>query len=229
MRLSLPSLPGPADVLGGAAAVRDGLVTAVDLVPRAAAAMTRVEGLLDRADALVARAEGLATRADAAVTLVETVASSADLAVARSAHSLEVAEITVRDAGRAAEAVSGLLSRLDTIMSTWEKPLRKLAPAAEKLADSLDPAEVQAVISIIDRMPVVLDYLENDVLPMMRQLDRVGPDVHELLEVVEDLRRVITGLPGVGLLRRRGETEPPEIEGSVHDEGEPANGAPRRR
>ena len=79
------------------------------------------------------------------------------------------------------------------------------------------------MISLIDRMPLVLDHLENDVLPMLQQLDRVGPDVHELLEVVEDLRRVVTGLPGVGLLRRRGEHEPPEIE-SVHEKSDDKRG-----
>ena len=46
-------------------------------------------------------------------------------------------------------------------------------------------------------------------LPVLSKLDRVGPDLHELLEVVEDLRRVMTGLPGIGLLRRRGDAEPP--------------------
>jgi hypothetical protein len=59
-------------------------------------------------------------------------------------------------------------------------------------------------------MPVVLEHMDTDLLPVLRTLDRVGPDLHELLEVVEDLRRVVTGLPGVGLLRRRGESEPPD-------------------
>ena len=40
-------------------------------------------------------------------------------------------------------------------------------------------------------------------------VDRVGPDIHELLAVVEDLRQVVTGLPGIGFLRRRGDDEPP--------------------
>jgi hypothetical protein len=40
---------------------------------------------------------------------------------------------------------------------------------------------------------------------MLRQLDKVGPDVHQILEVVQDLREALTGLPGVGMLMRRGE------------------------
>ena len=65
------------------------------------------------------------------------------------------------------------------------------------------------VIALVDRLPTLLEHMENDVLPVLTRLDRVGPDLHELLAVVEDLRRVITGLPGVGLLRRRGDDEPP--------------------
>lgn len=212
----LSALPGPAEVLDGAAALRDGVAAALELVPRAAAAMTRVEGLLDQAEDVVTRAEALVTRADSAVTKGEAVANAADVALARTQRTLDVAEISNRDAARAVEGSLGLLERLDVLLTTWEAPLRKLAPAAEKFAESLDPAEVEAAITLVDRMPVVLDHLENDVLPMLRQMDRVGPDVHELLEVVEDLRRVVTGLPGVGLLRRRSDDEPPEIE-SVHD------------
>jgi hypothetical protein len=218
MRLRLPTVPGPTDVLDAAIDVRDAATAVLGLVPRAATAMSRVEQLLDRADAVVTRAEGLVTRADATVTQAEAVNSSAGVAMARSRRTIDVAEITTRDAGRAVEGASGLLDRVDVLMTTWEKPLRTLAPVAERFASSLDPAEVQAAISLIDRMPLVLDHLENDVLPMLAQLDRVGPDIHELLEVVEDLRRVVTGLPGVGLLRRRGEDEPPEIEGSIHDD-----------
>jgi hypothetical protein len=196
--------------------VRDGVLAAVELVPRAAAAMTRLEALLDRAEAALDQTDTILARADLTVTHAEQISTDATDAVSRVAGTLEVTAITARDAGRAVDGASGLITRLDVLLTTWEKPLRHLAPAAERFAASLSTAEVDAAISLVDRMPVVLDHLEGDVLPMLRQLDRVGPDVHELLEVVEDLRRVVTGLPGVGLLRRRGEDEPPEIDGSVH-------------
>ena len=67
--------------------------------------------------------------------------------------------------------------------------------------------EVDAAIALVDRLPMVLEHLESDVLPVLSKLDQVGPDLHELLEVVEDLRRVLTALPGVGLLRRRGDDD----------------------
>jgi len=41
-------------------------------------------------------------------------------------------------------------------------------------------------------------------MPMLATLDRVGPDMHELLNVVKDLRHAIDGIPGLGYFRRRG-------------------------
>lgn len=199
MRLPLPA---PADLIRSAAALREGVSTAVGLVARADVAMTRVEVMLDRLDEVLASAE--------------RTAAEADDALARTTKSLDVVEVTTRHAGRAVDGATGLLHRADAMLGQWEQPLRRLAPAVRKVGESLDPNEVQAAVSLIDRLPLLLDHVEHDVLPMMRQLDRVGPDLHEVLEIVDDLRRVLTGLPGVALLRRRGEDEPPQVEGSVH-------------
>src|SRR5436189_215907 len=111
--------------------------------------------------------------------------------------------------GRAVAAADALETALGLVP--------RAAEAMNRVEALLDPAEVTAAITLVDRMPLVLEHLENDVLPMLSTLERVGPDVHELLEVADDLRRVITGLPGIGLLRRRGEDEPPPVEGSVHE------------
>ncbi len=195
--------PGPAAVLGGATAAAGAVETALGLVPRAAEAMDRLEDLMDRVDRVVTRADQVVTRADEATR--------------RSHGVVDTAEIVTRDAGRTVEGTLGLLERVDTSLTSWEPSLRRLAPAAQRFADSLAAAEVSAAISLVDRMPALLDHVENDVLPMLQNLDRVGPDLHEVLEVVEDLRRVVTGLPGIGLLRKRGEEEPPPVERSLHE------------
>ncbi len=203
-------VPGPSVVLGGAVAAADALETAIGLLPRAAEAMTRVEALLDRADKVADRAEKVADQADQVV-------ARADETTKRAHAVLSTAELVTRDASRTVDGATGVLDRVDTSLVAWEPSLRRLAPSLERFAESLSPTEVTAAISLVDRMPLVLDHLENDVLPMLSTLERVGPDVHELLEVADDLRRVITGLPGIGLLRRRGEDEPPPVEGSLHE------------
>lgn len=207
-------VPGPSVVLGGAVAAADALETALGLVPRAAEAMTRLEALLDRAEKVADRTDQVVARADETTKRAHAV--------------LGTAELVTRDASRTVDGATGVLDRVDTSLVAWEPSLRKLAPSLERFAEALSPAEVTAAITLVDRMPLVLDHLENDVLPMLRTLERVGPDVHELLEVAEDLRRVITGLPGIGLLRRRGEDEPPPVEGSVHEGTADATEASRR-
>lgn len=166
-------------------------------MPRAADALSRMEALLDRADIVMARVEEVTARADATAAQAGTVVGTA--------------EQVSRRAGRAVDGVTGLTDRVDVSLRTWEPTLRRIAPQAERFATALTDVEVDAAIALVDQLPVVLEHVESDVLPVLRSLDRVGPDLHEVLEVVEDLRRVITGLPGVGLLRRRGDDEPPPV------------------
>ena len=42
------------------------------------------------------------------------------------------------------------------------------------------------------------------ILPILATLDRVGPDVHELLDVLKEVRQAINGVPGFAFLRKRG-------------------------
>jgi hypothetical protein len=190
--------PGPAAVIGGAMSAAEAVETAIGLVPRAVEAMARVEALLDRAERVVTHAEAVVDEAAESNAKVRT--------------AVDAVAVVTRDAGRRVEGAGGLVDRMDALLGTWEPVGRKLAPQATRFADNLSDHEVDAAITLIDRMPVVLEHMDTDLLPVLRTLDRVGPDLHELLEVVEDLRRVVTGLPGVGLLRRRGEAEPPDGE-----------------
>jgi ABC-type transporter Mla subunit MlaD len=188
-------IPGPGAVIGGAAAAAEAVETAISLVPRAADALTRVEALLDRVEAVVRHAE-------------QVVDESAE-STGRVKATVDAVGVVTRDAGRRVDAAGGLIDRLDTLLGTWEPIGRRLAPQASRFADNVSEHEVDAAVALVDRLPVVLEHMDSDLLPVLTKLDQVGPDLHELLAVVEDLRRVVTGLPGVGLLRRRGEDEPP--------------------
>ena len=57
----------------------------------------------------------------------------------------------------------------------------------------------------VDELPKLKEHLTADILPILATLDRVGPDLHDLLDVTRDLKLAVAGIPGLGMLRRRGE------------------------
>jgi hypothetical protein len=233
-------IPGPSDVLAAALTVRDGVSEAVDgvsaaldLVPRTALLVDRAAALLDRVEQVVDDAEATLVRAGRTVEEGgRSIASAADTleraggAVLSAEQMLERVGRTAEDAAalvetsstvlvkadRAVAGATGVLDRTDALVSAVEPLSRRLMPLAQRFAEQLHPKEVDAAIELVDRMPVLLRHLDEDVLPMLQQLDKVGPDVHQILEVVQDLREAITGLPGIGMLMKRGERRDDEQE-----------------
>jgi hypothetical protein len=101
----------------------------------------------------------------------------------------------------------GLVGRLDPMLADYEPALTALAPSLRRLAASFDPSEVDALITLIDRMPQLVVHLDEDILPILETLGSVGTDVHDLVDTVQDLRQVVKGFPGSRLFRRRGAEE----------------------
>lgn len=182
---------GPTDALQAAAHLTTGatraveeVVDLVELVGRAGDLMGRAEGLVDRAEATLARAGAQLDASSAALARATTAATRAER----------------------------LLGDTERLLA----PVRELAdealPKVSRLAESVDADEITAAVAMLDRLPRLVAHLEDDVLPMLGQLEAVGPDVHAILESVTDLSTAIRGLPGMGLLQRRGERKEDEGE-----------------
>lgn len=58
-----------------------------------------------------------------------------------------------------------------------------------------------------------LEHVEG-LVPVLQQVDALGPDVAELLRVTDEVRRAVLGIPGVGMLWRRGGQPAPGTAGS---------------
>lgn len=192
MRLFL----GPSDLLHAATSVRVGVSEAVDDVVDLFELIGRGADLMGRAEDLMTRAEGLLERTELVVAEVEAVT--------------EGAAQTVDAAAAATAGASGLALEGQALMA----PVRRFAdtalPLATTVVESISAQEAQAVIRAIDRTPQLIDSLEKDVIPMLGRLEEVGPDVHAILEAVSELANAINGLPGMGLLQRRGERKEDE-------------------
>jgi hypothetical protein len=85
------------------------------------------------------------------------------------------------------------------------------APLLQHFIDEFSVQELQALIRLVDQVPQFTQHMESDIMPVLAKLDQVGPDVHELLDVLKDVRLAIQGVPGFALFRRRGADKDDEL------------------
>jgi hypothetical protein len=182
-------IPRPSDVLDAAQTVAGLPSRTAGLVEDTVRLLSRMSTLADKAEALLARADRL----------------------------LDDAERTVTAAGNATRLAEEVIGRADATAGTAQRlidlygPTAELAaPLARQFVEELTEQEVHAAIQLIDQLPAFTAHMENDIMPILATLDRVGPDVHELLEVTRDLRQAIIGMPGFAFFRRRGENRDDE-------------------
>ena len=182
------------------------------IVAVAAVTMRDVEVVAGTAARVVQEAELVAGTAARVVRGAESVATEAARVVGGAAATADAAAALVTDAGGITGGASAVVVRAGSIaaeaqdlLDGYSDTLRKAAPLAARFVGELSSEEVTAAIKMVDALPALRAHLVDDVMPLLRKLDQVGPDVHSLLEVTEDLRLAIAGLPGLKMLRRRGE------------------------
>jgi hypothetical protein len=116
-----------------------------------------------------------------------------------------------------------LIRRVDEVVTAASAAVahaQRVTAAAEVQVVAAEPVlefvkefsahELEAAIKLVDELPRLSIHLTNDVLPLLGTLDHVGPDIHELLAVVKDVRQAVLGIPGFEYLRRRGENKDDE-------------------
>lgn len=191
----------------------DGVVEGIEETLRdtkvimAAAALT-----VDEAAATAARAALAIDEAGAVAARAAQLVDGAALTMDGAAAAVTGASAIVTDAGRITAAASGVVEHASAaaaeareLIDGYAPTLRRAAPLAARFVEELTPEEVTAAIRMIDELPRLRQHLTEDVMPLLGKLDQVGPDLHSLLEVTNDLHLAIIGLPGLKRLRRRGE------------------------
>ena len=147
-----------------------------DLIQWTVGTTTAAASVPGRVLSLLSAAESVVARADELVRRTERVVSGAEKAVEHAAQVTAEAQAQV----------------------TAAQPLIEFM-------EEFSTHEVQAAIKLVDELPRLSAHLNDDVLPILTTLNRVGPDIHELLDVAKDVRQAIQGIPGFDFLRRRGE------------------------
>ncbi|GAA0631268.1 hypothetical protein GCM10010174_60190 [Kutzneria viridogrisea] len=164
----------------------------------AEALVERIGATIDRVDDLLARTERVVGAAEAAVTEVQAISKAAAGVIAETVAVCNQAAAVVAAAGHTSD-------RAGALVRTWEPITSEAAPLADRFVRELSADEVDAAIRLVDELPALTEHMTANVLPILATLDRVGPDVHELLNVTKDLRQAINGIPGFAFFKRRGE------------------------
>lgn len=233
--MRLPSVPGPRDVLAAGELLWSMLPRVGALIDEAEALLGRVGGLLDgvertreAADDVVGRAaetvDGVGdtvAKADETVTRVGDTVAKADETVAQVAETIGRAEATVTRAEQAVVLAADLLAtttgavdRLVVLLDALEPSLLRLQPTLERLADTTDPREVDALVQLIDHLPVLVTQMERDVMPILTSMGTVAPDLHDLLDLTAELNEMLAKVPGMGRIKKRID----EQQAASHDE-----------
>jgi ABC-type transporter Mla subunit MlaD len=190
------------------------------VLDRADAALTGLAATRTRTDEIVDRAGRTQQKADDAIERVGITQQKADDAITavgatqqKADDAITAVERTTTRAGETLARADGLVEAMEPLVGDYAEPLRRLAPSIGRLAETLDPDEVEALVRLVDRLPDIVARLVDSVLPALADMGNVGQDVHDLLDTMQDLRQVVKGFPGSRLFRRRGAEEIAQEEG----------------
>lgn len=182
------------------------------LVNRMTVLAEDAEKLIRRVSGVVDDVSGMVDNVSGVVDNVSGVVADAEETARQARAITEAARRAVDEMVAISGAASAVVGRADAatadaqeLLSEYGPTLRRAAPLAARFVEELSPEEVTAAIRMVDTLPRLRAHLVDDVMPLLGKLDQVGPDIHKLLEVTEDLHLAIAGLPGLKMLRRRGE------------------------
>ncbi|MFG1778578.1 hypothetical protein ACGFIG_19370 [Micromonospora sp. NPDC049048] len=203
------------------------------LLSRVNATVDRIDGMVDRIEQTLDRTDRVLTDAEGAVREVAVISAAATTAIETATEVAAAAAVVVGEAEKVARTAGAVVAEADAVagraagtvgtaaeaaataaelLAAYEPTLRRGAPMANRFVEQLSHEEVTAAIRLVDELPKLKQHLTADILPILATLDRVGPDLHDLLDVTRDLKLAVAGIPGLGMLRRRGEklTDDPE-------------------
>jgi methyl-accepting chemotaxis protein len=204
--------------LDGIAGRVDGLVDRADgIVGEIEGVIGEARGITTGAASVVDEARGITSGAGEVVESARTVTSGADGVVTQArgittgaAGVVESARTITGGADEVMTSAATTSRHAQELLDLYRPMLERAAPLTKKFVDDLAPEEIEAAIALVDELPALAHHMSTDILPILETLDRVGPDLHELLDVTKDLRRAIDGIPGFSFLKRRGESREDE-------------------
>ncbi|MBB5890333.1 hypothetical protein [Kutzneria kofuensis] len=201
----------PARVIGLVGAAESLVERITEVVERAERLVVEVEAVAATAGVVVVDAGKISNQASGVIAVAEQVSSQAAGVVAVAEHVSGKAAGVVDNAAKVSGEAAAVIALAENtaaianeLIRVYEPIALRAAPLAGRFVTELSEEEVDAAIRLVDELPQLTEHLTTNILPILGTLDRVGPDVTELLKVTRDVRRAIVGIPGFGFFRRRG-------------------------
>jgi ABC-type transporter Mla subunit MlaD len=199
------------------------------IAARAEAALDGLDRTRQRADELVDRAGGVIGETDRVLTAAaemvrrtERLLSGTDELLSGAGQVTKRADVLIGETGQVVTGAQQLTGEAGQLLGRFGPTLSRLAPLADRLAETTSPAEVDAVVGLIDLLPELVDRIRQEILPILASMTNVAPDIRELLETTQEFAEVLGSLPGLGRIKRRveerheeHEAERAEIEAAV--------------
>ena len=110
--------------------------------------------------------------------------------------------------GRPATAMR-VFGRLDRGLS--DAGAEALTALLERLPVLFTEERTAHLAALADRVPRMVSAVDGDGLPTGHELRRVPADLHAMLEVLDDLHHVLSGMPGADRARARGDDPHPQV------------------
>lgn len=171
---------------------------------------------------------GLVSRVAILIAEVETIVPRVKLLIGELERTHDRADGVVTAAGAVTARTGALLARVEPLLDRYEPALISLEPIVTKLAETTSPGEVDALVSLIDAMPELVDKLTRDILPTLDTLGTVAPDLRDLLDVSRELNDILGNIPGLGRIKRRVDEQQSLEDGYRAAEEPPAKPARRK-
>lgn len=175
----------------------------LEAAPRVMSLLDEVEGLLRRTDGVLERIEQTRASADDVVRRTDAVVGRAETLLDRTGGVVDKGEATLAE-------TAPLTRRLRELLDVTEPSLVKLQPVLERLAETTHPEEVDALVQLIDHLPMLADRMESEIVPIIESMGNVGPDIHDLLDLTRELNGMLASVPGLSRVKNRIDEEQAE-------------------
>ena len=108
-----------------------------------------------------------------------------------------------------AEAVGSLLDQVEVILTP--ERTESVQILLDRVVTLFSPERIAALTTLADQMPRLVRAIEADELPTSRELRQLAPDLHAILELMDKLYQVVSGIPGAQRARERGAHPHPQV------------------